>query len=117
MYRLQNRTMTDERIKNLEEKMDFLIDSVSTALIAARESTTPSFSKIMQDFIQRLEKMEAKMDEHGVKLDEHMIRTQPVVDTIETAKNMKKAVIWISGFLLAIYPITHAFKVFKDWVK
>lgn len=61
--------------------------------------------------------LEEHIESYGVKLDEHMIRTQPVVDTIETAKNMKKAVIWISGFLLAIYPITHAFKVFKDWVK
>lgn len=109
--------MTDERIKNLEEKMDYLIDNVSTALIAARESTTPSFSKIMQDFIHRLEKMEEKMDEHGEKLDKHMERTQPVVDTIDMAVNMKKSVIWVSGFLLAIYPITHAFKMLKDWVK
>lgn len=117
MYRLQNRHMTDEKIKNLEKKMDLLIDNVSNAIIAARESTTPSFSRIMQNLINRIEKMETKIDEHGAKLDEHMIRTQPVVDTIETAKNMKKAVIWISGFLLAIYPITHAFKAIKDWVK
>ena len=109
--------MTEERINNLEKKMDFLIDNVSTALIAARESTTPSFSKIMQDFLHRLEKMEEKMDQHGKKLDQHMVRTQPVVDTIDMAVNMKKTVIWISGFLLAIYPITHAFKWFKDWVK
>ncbi len=102
--------MTQSRIQNIEDKLDRLSDMTERALIAARESTTPSFSDMVSDLIRRMEAVESK-------LDMHMERTQPVVDTIETAERMKKAVIWISGFLLAMYPITHSFSWLKEWLK
>lgn len=102
--------MTNERIKKIEDKLDKITDVLDQALIAARESTTPSFSVMVYDLISRMESVEKK-------LDTHMERTQPVVDTIETAERMKKAIIWISGLLLALYPITHAFSLAKEWIK
>lgn len=108
---LDCKSMTDQkRIQSIEEKLDRLADLTQQAIIAARESTTPSFSDMVSNLISRMEAVESK-------LDIHMERTQPVVDTIETAERMKKAVIWISGFLLALYPITHAFSLLKEWLK
>lgn len=96
--------------KEQEEKLNYLLEIVPTAIIAARESTTPSFSSIMREFTSRMESMERK-------LDEHMCKTQPVVDALETAVRLRKATIWTAGFIVALSPIIATFVYIKEFVK
>lgn len=109
--------MTNERIKSLEEKMDVLLDIVPQALIAARESTTPSFSRIMLENNRKLDELISKIDDHGRRLDAHIEQTGPVVSALEVAGKFRQGTIWLASLILALTPIIGAVYAFKEWVR
>lgn len=108
-------------MKRLEDKFDH-------AILLARQSTPESLSPLLQE-------IRNKIDTHGEKLDKH-IQTheddvkdikndisvlkesvEPAVDAVETAKGLRRGVIWLAGFILATGTVWMALGKFKEWIK
>ena len=87
-----------------------LDDKLDQALISVRESVPSSLTKILTEMKDNQGRIESKVDGLQDKIN-------PAIDAIDVAKKLKKGVIWIAGFIIAvagiITSITHIRGQFK----
>lgn len=87
--------------KELEERINDRIDHVLVAVRASHPSV-----ETMKEVLGNQTRIEEKLDALTVKV-------APAVDVIEVSQKIRKWVIWISGFMLAVAGIITSMKHMK----
>lgn len=85
-------------------------DKLDQALISVRESVPSSLSKILTEMKDNQGRIEAKVDGLQEKIN-------PAIDAIDVAKKVKKGVIWIAGFIIAVAGIITSVTHIRDQFK
>ena len=77
------------------QNQSLIDDKLDQALISVRESVPSSLSKILTEMKDNQRRIESKVD----GLQENI---NPAIDAIDVAKKVKKGVVWIAGFIIAV---------------
>jgi len=107
---MEREKLLDDRDAAIHQSILNLTDKMEQTLISVRDSTPASLSKILQD-------LQDKSSENGETLDILSEKVSPVVRALDTAGNIRVAVIWISGTLLAVSGIIASIVHIKNSIK
>lgn len=104
--------------QNIEER---ILDRLDQALLAARDSSSPSLSQVIFTMTKKLDE-HIKTHEEDVKDIKNDIAVlkdsvQPAVAAVDTANGLRKGVVWIAGFIIATGSIWIAIGHLKQWIK
>lgn len=91
--------------KELEERINDRIDHVIIAVRASHPSV-----EMVKEVLNNQKNIEEKIDELATKVS-------PVVDTLDVAKKVRKGVIWVAGFIVAISSGIAAINYIKNILK
>lgn len=100
---------------------ELILDRLDRALIAVRDSASPSLSQVILELSNDLKKhiQTHEDDVKDIKNDIAVLKAsvQPAVAAVDTANGLRKGVVWIAGFIIATGSIWVAVGHLKQWLK